>query len=764
MGFAETANLAVRIDLEGNAAAGVAGLNRQVKGLGASVGRVGKGFGQIGAGVARAGLFVGGAAVAGIGAATKAFIDFEDAFAGVVKTVDETELRKAGLTFEGLATSFRDMATEIPIAATEFARLGEAAGALGVDAKDIETFVEVTAKLGVTTDLTADQAADALGRIGTILDFTGKEYVAFADSLVALGNAGASTESEIIEITKRFASEGKAAGLATEDIAGLASATASLGFAPERGGTALSRVFANLATNISLANSKGKAFASVTGRSVTDLQNALDRGDGLTIFTDFLKGLKGLSATDAARVLKAAGITNTSDRNIFRTMAGQLPFVNDQLEIAKDATGALAEEATKKFATTASKIQLFKNNLIESGITFGQEVAPAVNRALDKIITALKDPVFKSGLKQLGQDVGKAIDSIDWKSVLDGGREFVGVLKSALSFSMTILETLNKLPTEIKAAALGFLALNKVSGGLIGAGVGNVVGGLAGAAAQGLASRAPIVGRLFAQPVFVTNFPLGFGGGLGAGGAGGAAAALGGAGAAATVASVAAAALAVAGVIVTQQHFSNQSTGQAAAIKEGLDASIAGKSLPELNAALAGVQQGIQRIQSNPLLALVQGEALTTLQAMEADLKTAIANPTNALGGQSTQDLDPNTRQWRNDNPDRTKEIAEERKQNAKLEALHYQANRNKDDTIAGIGETTRAALETKRETGRGASIVSTATRTGSGNIVSAIYANRPVTNVSVNVSSTSITKVTTTNARYGRNTGSGGQNQVRPA
>jgi TP901 family phage tail tape measure protein len=717
MALADTAQLAVRINLEGNASAGLDKLTRKVNGLGGSVGRAGRGIGQIGAGIAKAGLFVGGAAVAGLTGAAKAAIDFEDAFAGVKKTVDEADLAAAGLSFDALARTFRDMATEIPIAATEFARLGETAGALGVKAGDIDEFVKTTALLGVTTDLTADAAADSLGRIGTILNFTGQDFENFADSLVALGNAGASTESEIIEITKRFAAEGKAAGLATDDIAGLASATASLGFAPERGGTALARVFANMATNISLANEKGKAFSELTGRSISALQSDLDQGNGLNIFLDVLDSIKGLSPTDAARTLKALGITNTSDRTIFRAMADNLPFVNEQLAIAADATGALSEEATKRFDTVRSKIQLLKNNLIEAGITIGEGFAPALGRAAESLSTALKDPTTKGDLKALGEEIGAAIDDIDWKAVIRDAREFAGVLKSALALVLDIVGAVNKLPTEIKAAAAGLLVLNKASGGLIGAGIGNVVGGLAGAVTQGLASRAPGVGRLFAQPVFVTNWPIGGLGGGRAGGGGSVAPVAGGgvAGFLAKAIPIASIVASVAAVIGTQQEQSGNSTAQAAEIKAGLDASIAGKTLPELRTALSGVNQGISDLQSNPLHALVQGDALTSLQSMRSDLTSQIA----------------------------------------KLDRLREQADRTKDDTVAAQNRTRDAAIETKRETSRSGGIIAATNRQGSASVVNAIYANRPIVTTIVNVSATTVEKTTIVNKRYGSTSGS---------
>src|SRR5688572_8162029 len=46
-------------------------------------------------------------AVGGLVGATKAAIDFEDAFAGIRKTVDEADLKAAGLTFEDLSDSIR---------------------------------------------------------------------------------------------------------------------------------------------------------------------------------------------------------------------------------------------------------------------------------------------------------------------------------------------------------------------------------------------------------------------------------------------------------------------------------------------------------------------------------------------------------------------------------------------------------------------------------------------------------------------------------
>jgi TP901 family phage tail tape measure protein len=726
LGFlADTARMAVRIDLEGNAGAGIDKLTRQVNGLGGSTKKVGKGVGQLAGGFLKAGLVVGGAAVAGLTGAAKAAIDFEDAFSGVKKTVDEADLKAVNLSFDKLALSFRKMSTEIPIAATEFARLGETAGALGIKAGDIEEFVEITALMGVTTDLSADQAADAFGRIGTILGLTGDDYRELADSIVALGNDGASVESEITEIIKRFAAEGKAAGLAKEEIAGLASVTASLGFAPERGGTALARVFANIGTNISLANKKGTAFSLVASGLFDDLQRAkasgtpgavaevmkeldksvekfqdrIDKGQSLQTFTEFLQNLKGLSPTEANRALKAAGINNTSDRTILRAMADQLPEVNRQLEIAKTATGALSEESQKRFDTIASKLTTLKNTFTEAAITIGEGMLPAIGKASTELAAFINDPANKSELKALGEEIGRAIDDIDWADVLRDAKSFVGVLKSALAIVLDILGAVNKLPNEVKGAAAALLVLNKASGGLIGAGIGNIAGGLGGAAIGSIASRAPGVGRLFTQPVYVTNFPPGFGGGLGSK-VGAAAAGAGAIGAGVAGAAIAAA---VATTVLSTLPFADRNNAQGA------------KGLTKAEIA-----------------------AVNYYAADRASQQTIVKR----LGYV----------------PDKADAESGNAKLQSKVETLEATFERKQESVKQATERVKTAQQETKRETTRGAALTTSATRVGSSAIVSAIYANRPQTFVSVNVNATTVSKTYNVSQRYGNKNASRNQ------
>ena len=71
----------------------------------------------------------------------------------------------------------------------------------------------------------------------------------------------------------------------------------------------------------------------------------------------------------------------------------------------------------------------------------------------------------------------------------------------------------------MKAGGLAFLTADKLSGGLLSAGLTNLVGGIAGGLTRALATAG--LGRIFVQPVFVTNPGFGLPGNGPGGGPGG---------------------------------------------------------------------------------------------------------------------------------------------------------------------------------------------------------------------------------------------------
>lgn len=460
------------------------------------------------------GVIAAGAGVAGFtGLAIKTAADFEDAFAGVQKTVDETQLAAAGLSFEGLLDDFRAMAREMPITFEELAAIGEAAGALGIAAGDITEFTDVVAKLGVTTDLTSDAAATALGHLGTILGLTGDDFEELADSLVALGNDGASTESQIIGVAERFAAAGRQAGLTKEDILALSSTATSMGVDVEAAGSSLSRLFNNTTTNIGLANDKADAFADALGLTFDEFKKAWDT-DALGTFQDLLDHLNELDQFEAASLLKDIGINNTRDINAIQLLSGGVEELADQLETARKAQGALNEEAGKKFATTASQFERFKNIVRDTGFVIGRELLPIVNDLMTDFANFMAKDENQAKIKQFAKDFAANVrEAVEWLRSLDWG-QIADTMGTVAGFGKSLLEAFLGMPSWVQVAVTSGWGLNKLTGGAVGDLLGLGIKGAAKGAFGALRGSTP------ANPVF-TKEVGGVPGAPGAGGKGG---------------------------------------------------------------------------------------------------------------------------------------------------------------------------------------------------------------------------------------------------
>lgn len=350
-------------------------LERRTRGLRRGFGRAGGAMRDM-AKIATTVLLVGLLAVtAALGAVVNASIEYEDAFAGVRKTVEATEPE-----LQALSRDLRQMSTEIPIASTELAALAETAGALGVKTPDIKEFVRVTALLGVTTDVSAQQAADSLGVLSNVLGLTSADYGRFGSALVALGNAGASTESQIIQIAERSGAAAKLLGLSTDQILGFASTIASIGMEPEAGGTALQTFFTKSLKFVSAGGKRLKVMAKAAGMTGKEFKKAFERDAGGALLK-FFKGMNKLTSAERLAVLEALGF---NDARISRALLGLSDNSEElarQLGVAGDAwerNSALTEEAEKRFATTKSQLGLLKNILFDIAITLGDALLPVI--------------------------------------------------------------------------------------------------------------------------------------------------------------------------------------------------------------------------------------------------------------------------------------------------------------------------------------------------------------------------------------------------
>jgi len=315
-------------------------------------------------------------------AAAKAAIDYESAFAGVIKTtdglIDSTgELTEAG---KELNAGFRDLAGEIPLAAGELAGIGEIAGQLGVPKEDILEFTRTIADIGVTTNLTLEGAASDFARFANIVGMPMDDIDRLGSTIVELGNNLATTEGELVDMAMRIAGVGAVVGLTEPQILGWGAAMSSVGIRAEAGGTAISRVFADIAAAVAGGSEELEGFAETAGLSIDDFSELFEV-DASAAMQAFVEGLGDIQdeGGNVLGILEDLSLDSVRVRDTLLRLAGAGPLVSEALGIAGQGWKeniALTKEAEQRYATTESRLGILKNTLVDLGITFGEIILP----------------------------------------------------------------------------------------------------------------------------------------------------------------------------------------------------------------------------------------------------------------------------------------------------------------------------------------------------------------------------------------------------
>lgn len=326
--------------------------------------------------------------LAGAGLAVKAAMDYESAFAGVKKTVDGTPEQ-----FSKLSASIRNMAKEMPASATEIANVAEAAGQLGVPIGSIEGFTKTMINLGVSTNLSAEEAATSISKIGNIMQVSGDDLdtwsAKFGAAVVGLGNNFATTESDIVQMSNRLAASGKLAGLTMPEILGLATAMSSVGIEAEAGGTAMTQTLTGISNAVSEGGEKLKIYADTAGMTAEQFAEKWKTKPAEAL-QDFIKGLGKASESgkDANKILEKLGLTGVRQSNMLKSLGLAAETMGKAMNVANsewEKGTALTDEASKRYETMESKLQMLKNELIDIAIEFGGPLLDALRNGLGAV-------------------------------------------------------------------------------------------------------------------------------------------------------------------------------------------------------------------------------------------------------------------------------------------------------------------------------------------------------------------------------------------
>ncbi|WP_144795692.1 phage tail tape measure protein [Microbacterium paludicola] len=331
------------------------------------------------------GLVVTGAALAGVTALSiKAAMGWESAWAGVTKTVEGTPAELAKVE-DGL----RSLTGVLPASHDEIAAVAEAAGQLGIKTPNVVAFTRTMIDLGETTNLSANEAATALARFVNIMGTSQSQVSNLGSAIVGLGNNYATTEAEIMEMSLRLAGAGKQIGLSEGDVLGLATALSSVGIEAEAGGSAMSKVMIDIASQVENGGDKLEKFATTAGMT-SEQFSKLWRKDSAAALSAFVTGLANAESQGQSTlgILEDLGITEVRMRDALLRSSAAAEIFSASMAMGNDEfekNNALTNEAAKRYETVESKLRIAGNSVRDAAIDFGEVFLPAVANAAEGV-------------------------------------------------------------------------------------------------------------------------------------------------------------------------------------------------------------------------------------------------------------------------------------------------------------------------------------------------------------------------------------------
>lgn len=379
--------------------------------------------------------------------AWQAGINFESAFAGVKKTVDET----ADVSYADLEKQLRDMALEVPSTIEEISGVAEAAGQLGIEAPQIESFTRTMIDLGESTNLSAEMAASELAKFANITKLSKDEYGNLGAAIVDLGNNYATTEADIVNMSQRLAATAHAAGINEQGILAMSTALSSVGIEAEAGGTAMSTFIKKVQTAVETQSKSLDQYAQIAGMTSEEFTKAF-KSDGVSAINAFITGLSNLdkSGGSSLQVLNDMGIKEVRLSNAILALSGSQDMLTRTYQTANEAWEegtALQEEAAKRYETTASQIEMCKNAIndlfitISQNLSIGFDISP-VTDAVKQINDAFKADGFDGMLDTMQEIFGISNSTID--AIKGFAEQLPDLISSASDALVTILHSIEE--------------------------------------------------------------------------------------------------------------------------------------------------------------------------------------------------------------------------------------------------------------------------------------------------------------------------------
>lgn len=357
--------------------------------------------------------FVGavGASIAAIRITTApivAAVELERELANVRKTTNFSANEMERLNAELLTLS-----TRIDVSAKDLAKIAAAAGQQGLGREGVAgivAFTESVSRMSSVLDITAEQAAEDIGKIANIFKTPLREIEQAVSTFNEVSNNSTAKGEELLDVVRRI---GDAAGtLNLQQSVALAATGLDFGQSPEVVGTAFAKVFSSLTQK---AQDFGRLLYKETA-GATDRWLALLENDGLAAFKEVLGSLRELNEVDQQ---------NTIIKLFGGGRIGALlnKLVQDTANTVLDRNFASANEGGKGFSaiqeqatvlnTVSAQAQLTLNTLVKAGIDASAQLLGPLTEYAVRLQNAIKSAEFQSFLNALGAAINNVLRVID---------------------------------------------------------------------------------------------------------------------------------------------------------------------------------------------------------------------------------------------------------------------------------------------------------------------------------------------------------------
>lgn len=391
-------------------------------------------------------------------------IDYEAAMVKVVKTTNLTANQVSQLS-----KAIVELSNASGIGAVELLDIAAMAGQLGVrGAKDLTAFTDTVAKLTRTTNLTGEEASNALARILNVTNEPVSNIKTLGSVVTALGNNFAASEVEIVRMTNEVARAVGIFGVASTEAAALGTAMRAAGVRAEAGGSAVGRMFILLQEAARSSGEAGTLLAKITNMPLDQFKNLFNT-NAARGFEAFIKGLANVEGGSerVIDILNSLGITGVENAKALLPLINNANLLSSALNTAEkeaNSTGsALDTEFNAALNTTRAQLDRALEVIKNFAKNIGKDFLP--------IITSLAKGF--ADLAHHAELVGKILEGI---AIIIGSIAIFKIIGLVLKGILAAAKFITAMGTKAVGAKTAIHALNRVMD-LLGIAV-----GLAGAA------------------------------------------------------------------------------------------------------------------------------------------------------------------------------------------------------------------------------------------------------------------------------------------